>query len=643
VPPGADPVELWTVCVTNASGRPREVSLFTYGAVSLRGALTHGYIHFCQGRYVPELGGLFFQNNAPNLPHARYKAFQACDAKCDSYDASAGSFRGLYGTLVAPAAVAAGRCNDAQAGREQMAACFHKKLRLAPGETATIHFLAGIVASQDEAEQFVRRYLDGGGPGRVRRAVADAAERLLESPAIATPSEPVNRLIGVWAKRQVALGAAWGRWGWRGYRDIVQQTHGACYFDLPRVRANLCEAMTWQMRDGFAVRGWAPLSPRRYADSALWLCYAVNDYVKETGDGDFVHKPLPYRDGDFGPVWEHLLRACGKVRTDAGPHGLPRIHQGDWNDSLSAVGEAGRGESVWLAEALCWALLELGELFEAAGLDEQAGTAAQWHAEMAERINACAWDGAWYVRGFCDDGTPLGSHTQAEGRIYLNAQSWAILGRVAPPDRRAAMLQAVEKHLRVRYGYLTLSPPYTSFDSRIGRITGMPPGTGENSAVYVHANAFFYAALLAIGAADRALELLETLHPCNAINPTGNSGAAPYVLPSSYYGPSYRVPGRIEGTWVTGSASWFLHQTVEHLCGVRRTHGGLRIAPNLPAAWDGARVRRRFRGDGYDVTIRRREGAGPVRVELDGAAIDGDLLPIPGDGKTHEVRATVGK
>src|SRR3981189_2842502 len=31
-----------------------------------------------------------------------------------------------------------------------------------------------------------------------------------------------------------------------------------------------------------------------------------------------------------------------------GPHGLPLIGTGDWNDGMNRVGEAGRGESVWL-------------------------------------------------------------------------------------------------------------------------------------------------------------------------------------------------------------------------------------------------------------------------------------------------------
>ena len=39
----------------------------------------------------------------------------------------------------------------------------------------------------------------------------------------------------------------------------------------------------------------------------------------------------------------------GVARAAAGPHGLPLIGGGDWNDGLNRIGLGGKGESVWLA------------------------------------------------------------------------------------------------------------------------------------------------------------------------------------------------------------------------------------------------------------------------------------------------------
>ena len=49
-----------------------------------------------------------------------------------------------------------------------------------------------------------------------------------------------------------------------------------------------------------------------------------------------------------------------------------------------------------------------------------------------DALNGVAWDGQWFKRAFFDDGTPLGSHANAECRIDLIAQAWAVMSRVQP-------------------------------------------------------------------------------------------------------------------------------------------------------------------------------------------------------------------
>src|SRR5947207_4044983 len=57
---------------------------------------------------------------------------------------------------------------------------------------------------------------------------------------------------------------------------------------------------------------------------------------------------IPVASGKEGPLLEHCRRAIARAAT-AGPHGLPLIGGGDWNDGLNRVGLDGKGESVWLA------------------------------------------------------------------------------------------------------------------------------------------------------------------------------------------------------------------------------------------------------------------------------------------------------
>src|SRR5207247_8839350 len=46
-------------------------------------------------------------------------------------------------------------------------------------------------------------------------------------------------------------------------------------------------------------------------------------------------------------LFDHCAAAI-EISLPAGPHGLPLMGSGDWNDGMNRVGRGGRGESVWL-------------------------------------------------------------------------------------------------------------------------------------------------------------------------------------------------------------------------------------------------------------------------------------------------------
>ncbi len=107
-------------------------------------------------------------------------------------------------------------------------------------------------------------------------------------------------------------------------------------------------------------------------------------------------------------LMEHCLRAIEKGAT-TGPHGLPLIGTGDWNDGMNRVGENGQGESVWLAWFLCDVLERFAVICEQNGDIETAQRYRSRAKNYAAAVEKSAWDGAWYRRAYYDDGTPLGS------------------------------------------------------------------------------------------------------------------------------------------------------------------------------------------------------------------------------------------
>src|SRR3989475_10692223 len=111
---------------------------------------------------------------------------------------------------------------------------------------------------------------------------------------------------------------------------------------------------------------------------------------------------LPGRSEEAASLYDHCVRAI-VWGLRFGEHGLPLMGSGDWNDGMNLVGRHGKGESVWLAFFLCHVL---GEFAKVARLRDDLPFAERCETEAAQlhqRIEQNAWDGAWYRRAYFDD------------------------------------------------------------------------------------------------------------------------------------------------------------------------------------------------------------------------------------------------
>ena len=78
---------------------------------------------------------------------------------------------------------------------------------------------------------------------------------------------------------------------------------------------------------------------------------------------------------------------------------------------------------------------------------------------------------------------------------------------------------------------------------------------------------------------------------------------------------------------------------------LRPTLTGLMIDPCIPHQWDGYTVRRIYRNANYVIQVENPHhwSKGVGRITVDGVEIDGNILPIFDDGKTHQVVVTLGE
>ncbi|HEU4532371.1 MAG TPA: hypothetical protein VFR59_14345, partial [Steroidobacteraceae bacterium] len=363
----------------------------------------------------------------------------------------------------------------------------------------------------------------------------------------------------------------------------------------------------------------------------------------QPGEHDVYFQPSV--SDETASLFEHCARALDGSLT-SGPHGLPLIGTGDWNDGMNRVGEHGRGESVWLGWFLHATLTAFTPLARARGESERV---ARWHAHadsLRTALERAGWDGAWYRRAYFDDGTPLGSAQNEECRIDSIAQSWSVISGAADPVRAAQAMSAVDQLLIDRDKGLALlfTPPFhrTSLDP--GYVKSYPPGVRENGGQYTHAATWSVIALARLGEAEKASQLFSILNP---INRTDTRAAAhrykvePYVVAADIYSVAPHA-GRGGWTWYTGSAGWMYRAGLEAILGFQLEGKHLRIAPCIPAHWPGFEVSFRYGTARYEILVQD-AGTEVIGLEIDGEPVTGGLVALVDDGAVHAVRVVLGE
>ncbi|WP_251868916.1 GH36-type glycosyl hydrolase domain-containing protein, partial [Enterobacter asburiae] len=101
--------------------------------------------------------------------------------------------------------------------------------------------------------------------------------------------------------------------------------------------------------------------------------------------------------------WLHCVKAI-EHGLQSGPHGLPLMGAGDWNDGMNRVGIEGKGESVWLGFFLYDILQRFASLADRRQDDAVASLCRREALRLQNNLEASAWDGEWYRRGYFDDG-----------------------------------------------------------------------------------------------------------------------------------------------------------------------------------------------------------------------------------------------
>jgi len=634
-----EPTEIWTIKLKNQTNKQKKIKVYSFVEYTLTGYKIYcNYYSNLFAEFIKEENVLVAYNTAQERTHDRFSGFISSSIPATGFETSKKAFLGTYGEISAPETVVKGNCMNSIASNEDMVGVLENTITLLPEEEFTYHVLMGSTNTRDEAVRMSKKLFAKDIIENEFIKLKKSKNKNISDIEITTPEPKVNNLINKWIKQQVQLCAEVGRDTGKGFRDQLQDAWAIASFNPELAKEKILETLRYEYSDGKCVRGWLPIDNHIYSDGPTWIAPTINAYIKETGDYEFLEIEEPYLDEGKAAVWEHILTAVRHSSDDTGERELVLARAGDWNDSLNGIGVGGKGESVWTSIALYYALNNVAEM--AAGIKKD----IPLQKEMLERaekikkaINLNGWDGEWYLAGYSDDGNKVGTNSEKEGKIYLNSQTWAIMAGIADEDKTEKCLLAMDKYLDSPYGPLTLYPPYTKYNSTIGRLTGFVPGIWENGTPYCHGGTFKIVADCCVGRGNEAYDTMIKILPDSDSNSSDESGCEPYALTNMYFGPDNPRAGQTMFAWVTGTAGWMFRAVTQNMLGFFPGYDSVTIKPCIPDFWQNCSMRRVYKGDIYNLNITNKGSGKITKILIDNIEIEGNSFKIFGDGSVHNI------
>ncbi|MBN1119345.1 MAG: hypothetical protein JXA77_19195 [Bacteroidales bacterium] len=668
--------EAWVIKVTNTDTKKRELSLFSFAEYAncwnaMQDLLNLQYTQYIANMdfidgiidhgtniHIPAMPNDFAEND-----QGRHTFMAFVGGETKGFETDLENFLGRYRTYANPQTVERGECSNTKAAGDNVCGVIQNDIVLEPGESKDLIVLMGVGEAGKEGKAVVKEF------GSIDR-LENELDKLktywhnrIGSVVVDTPDPEFNSMMNMWSPYNCQMTYAWSRAvslvytaserDGLGYRDSVQDLLGVLS-NIPDESKERLELMiTGQVANGGAmpvVRKYAhkpgqekaPKDEEYRSDDCLWLFNTIPAYVKETGDIKFYNKVLPYADKGEATVLGHMRRAIEFNLERSGNHGLPCGLSADWNDCLRFGYD---GETTFVAMQLRFALKTYIEIADRLSKPEEQKWAEPILAELDKNIQAHAWDGEWYLRGYRVDGMKFGSKENKEGSIYLNPQSWAIISGAAEGEQAKLIMDKVYEHLATEYGVALCNPPYTyDTDYHIVRSALFNPSMKENGAIFTHTQGWAVMAEVTLGNGNRAYEYWRAYMPAAYNTKAEIRQIEPYVYNQSTHGKYSPRFGNSRLPWLSGSATWSFFAATQYILGIQPEYDGLKIDPCIPSDWKGFKALRRFRGMQFSIEVFNpaQVQKGVKKITVNGREIEGNIIPVGVMKEENTVLVTMG-
>lgn len=610
-------------------------------------------------------------------------AFYSTSETSHSFDSDRDAFLGADQDWSSPAAVENGTCSNSIASGWYPMAAHHYSITLEPGAAKELVFVLGYIENdknnkweapsiinKEKAREMMERYCD---TSKVKNAFAELGqywEHHLNKYQVSSSISELDRMVNIWNQYQCMItfhmsrSASYyesGTGRGMGFRDSCQDLLGFVHMIPGHARERILDIASIQFEDGSTYHQYQPLTKRGngdigsgFNDDPLWLVACTTAYIRETGDVSILDAPVPFNnvEGTEQPLMEHLRRSVQYIINNKGPHSLPLIGRADWNDCLNlncfseepgesfqtcANYESGVAESVFIAAMFVKYADEYAELCKRLGLLDEAKAIDLEVQSMTAAIEKDGWDGKWFRRAYDAFGEPVGSQECEEGKIYIEPQGFCVMAGIGKENQMAkTALDSVDELLTFKYGIQLLNPCYSDYHLNLGEISSYPPGYKENGAIFCHNNPWISIANTVIGDGNRAFSNYKSIAPAFIEDISEIHRTEPYVYSQMIAGREAVHCGEAKNSWLTGTASWSFVNVSQYILGIRADYDGLVVEPCLPDEIPELTITRWFRDAQYSIHIVNKK-AGKISIAVDGAPIDGTMVPFAEGKKNYQV------
>lgn len=539
-------------------------------------------------------------------------------------------------------------------------------LNIGPHEEKSIVIILGAEESIDEIQNTLEEFSSISRVEKELKEVREYWRNLINNINIKTEDKALDFMINGWLPYETISCRLFSRTafyqcgGAYGFRDQLQDSIPMIYINPEITRNQILYSATRQFEEGDVQHWWHPVVDSgirtRFSDDLLWLPYVTCIYVKATGDYGILDEEVgylkdePLKEGEderynVSPksdlkesLYKHCIRAIDRS-LKFGPHNIPLMGSGDWNDGMSTVGNKGKGESIWLGWFIYSILKDFKDICSYKKDEEYYKKSIKVMEFVRENLETYGWDGNWYKRAYFDDGTPLGSHENQECKIDALSQCWSVISEAGNEERANIAMSSLEKYLvkPKEKIILLLSPPFDNSSLKPGYIKGYVPGVRENGGQYTHGVTWVALALAKLGRGEEAYNIYSMLNPINHSLTTKEADifkTEPYVMAADVYSVKPHE-GRGGWSWYTGSSGWMYTIALEYILGFKLIERkGFKIKPCLPEKIKEYSIDYKYKDAIYHIKVRK---SNISTIILDGSVLEGETIPLLPNGE-HEVK-----